>query len=190
MIQSGSIKSSPCPQGLHWGWVGSSIFRARPFASGTEEKKQFSAFLVRDIVIHFLEVNRDWSSYKVLGNPLELGKEEHSNASGRASQDCVHDCQGNNATVSILRYAALQIKLVAIKVKPKVDLGSSVECKEAENKDEPSKSSKRHRVTGDVHRLPIHKPWKSEAFGQDDKKVRTINCPIQLCSLIEALGIL
>ena len=66
-------------------------------------------------------MNRDWSSYKVLGNPLELGKEEHSNASGRASQDCVHDCQGNNATVSILWYAALQMKLVAIKVKPKVD---------------------------------------------------------------------
>ena len=35
MIQ---LKSSPCPQGLHWGWVGSSIFHARPFASGTGKK--------------------------------------------------------------------------------------------------------------------------------------------------------
>ena len=113
-------------------------------------------------------MNRDWSSYKVLGNPLELGKEEHSNASGWASQDCVHDCQGDNATVSILRYAALQIKLVAIKVKPKSDLGSSVEGKEAKNKDESSKSSKRHWVTRDIHWLPIHKPWKIEVIGQDD----------------------
>ena len=122
MIQSGSIKSSPCPQGLHWGWVGSSIFHARPFASGTG-KKQFSAFLVRDILIHFLAVNRDWSSYKVLGNPLELGKEEHSNAPGRTSQDCVHDCQGHNATVSILRYAALHMNWWQSKLNPMLTPG-------------------------------------------------------------------
>ena len=77
---------------------------------------------------------------------------------------------------------------MAIKVKLKADLRSSVEGKEAENKDESSKSSKRHRVTRDVHRLPIYKPWKSEAFGQGDKKVWTINCPIQLCSLIVTFG--
>ena len=109
MIQ---LKSSPCPQGLHWGWVGSSIFRARPFASGTGKKVQCFPCEREwvDILIYiFLAMNRDWSSYKVLGNPLELGKEEHSNAPGRTSQDCVHDCQGNNATVSILRYAALHM---------------------------------------------------------------------------------
>ena len=112
IFQSGSIKSSPCPQGLHWGWVGSSIFRARPFASGTEEKNSSVLCLWESGLIFFytfLAINRDWSSYKVLGNPLELGKEEHSDTPGRASQDCVHDCQGNNATVSILRYAALHM---------------------------------------------------------------------------------
>ena len=129
-------------------------------------------------------MNRD--SYKVLGNPLELGEEEHSNASGWASQDCVHDCQGNNATVSILRYAALHMNWWHSKLNSKWHLGSSVEGKETKNKDEPSKSSKRHRVTRDVYWLPIYKPWNSEAFGQDDKQVWTINCPIQLCSLIEA----
>ena len=41
-------------------------------------------------------------------------------------------------------------------------------------------------MTWDVHWLPIYKPWNSEAFGQGDKKVWTINCQIQLCSLIEA----
>ena len=86
-------------------------------------KKQFSAFLVRewtDILLHFLAINRDWSSYKVLGNPLELGQEEHSNASGRASQDCVHDCQCDNATVSILRYAALHMNWWQSKLNPKL----------------------------------------------------------------------
>ena len=43
-------------------------------------------------------------------------------------------------------------------------------------------------MTWDVHRLPIYKPWNSEAFGQDDKQVWTINCPIQLCSLIVTFG--
>ena len=122
MIQ---LKSSPCPQGLHWGWVGSSIFHARPFASGTG-KKQFTALLVTewvDILKHFLAINRDWSSYKVLGNPLELGEQEHSNASGWASQDCVHDCQGDNATVSILRYAALHMNWWQSKLNPMLTPG-------------------------------------------------------------------
>ena len=63
----------------------------------------------------------------------------------------------------MIRYACLgweEVGMLESKKKVKFDLGSSIEGEESKDKDESSKSSKRHRVARDVDRFSVFEPVK------------------------------